>query len=258
VLTILLTNLGLIIALMTLLWLVSLRLRDASIVDIFWGCGFVVLAWSTALQAGVPELPRLLLPVCASLWGLRLAVYLAARNLGHGEDRRYVAMRAARPDTFARWSLFAIFWFQAALCWFIALPLQVGLQSARPDGLLWSDVAGLALFVFGLGYEAIADWQLARFKKAPSNRGAVMDRGLWRHTRHPNYFGEAVLWWGLWLIAAGAPEARWTAVGPALLTFLLLRVSGVALLERTIGDRRPDYADYMRRTNAFLPGPRRP
>jgi steroid 5-alpha reductase family enzyme len=257
-LTTLLTNLGLTLGLMTLLWLLSLRLRDASIVDIFWGCGFIAVAWSTALQTGVPDLPQLLLPLTATLWGLRLAVYLASRNLGHGEDKRYAAMRAARPDTFWRWSLFAIFWFQALLCWFIALPLQVGLLDPRSADLLGTDVAGLALFVVGFAWEAIADGQLARFKRDPANRGAVMDRGLWRFSRHPNYFGEAVLWWGIWLMAAGAPEARWTAVGPALLTFLLLRVSGVTLLERTIVERRPAYAEYIRRTPAFLPGPRRP
>jgi steroid 5-alpha reductase family enzyme len=254
-LTPLLLNLGLLVACTTLVWALSLRLRDASIIDIFWGCGFVLVAWATALQAGHLHLPLLLPP---TLWGARLAIYLAARNLGHGEDRRYAAMRAARPDTFGRWSLVAIFWFQALLCWAVALPLQVGQLAARPDGTSPWELVGLGVFTFGFLWEAVADWQLARFKRAPEHRGQVMDRGLWRYSRHPNYFGEAVLWWGLWLVAAAAPDARWTAVGPALITFLLLRVSGVTLLEKTIGDRRPAYADYIRRTNAFLPGPPRP
>lgn len=250
----LLTNLGLLVGVTTLLWMLSLKLRDASIIDIFWGLGFVIVAWVTRSWADGEPL-SLLLPIAASLWGVRLAVYLGARNLGKGEDKRYVAMREARPQTFWWWSYPAIFLFQAVLCWIVSLPLQVGQLLPRPEGVTALDVIGGVLFLFGWLYETIADWQLARFKRDPGNRGKVMDRGLWKNTRHPNYFGEAVLWWGIFVMAAAAPGALWTVIGPALITFLLLRVSGVALLEKTIGERRPEYADYIRRTNAFIPGP---
>jgi steroid 5-alpha reductase family enzyme len=254
---ILLTNLGVLLCVVTPLWLLSLALRDASIVDIFWGMGFVILVWSTRLQvdASPYSLP---LAIATTLWGLRLAAYLAARNLGHGEDRRYAAMRAARPRHFWWWSFLAIFLFQAVLCLIVGLPVQVGQALPRPAAIIATDILGAAIFLFGFLYETIADWQLARFKRDPLNAGRVMDRGLWRHSRHPNYFGEAILWWGLWLMATAATNASWTAVGPALITFLLLRVSGVSLLEKTIVHRRPEYAEYIRRTRAFIPGPRKP
>ncbi len=253
----LLTNLAVLLCVVTPLWLISLALRDASIVDIFWGLGFVITAWSTRLQVDATPY-SLPLVIATTLWGLRLAIYLAARNLGHGEDRRYAAMRRARPGSFWWWSFFAIFLFQALLCLVVGLPVQVGQAVPRPSGLTITDILGAAAFLFGFLFETVADWQLARFKRNPQNAGRVMDRGLWRYSRHPNYFGEAVLWWGLWLMAISAPAATWTAVGPALITFLLLRVSGVSLLEKTIVDRRPEYADYIRRTRAFIPGPPRP
>lgn len=268
VLGILAVDLAVLLGALTLLWLVSLKLRDASIIDIAWGLAFVLVAWTTRAQLASPSAVSLILPVAVTAWGLRLSVYLARRNLGHGEDKRYQAMRAARPDTFWRWSFGAVFMLQGVLCVIVSLPVSVGqvaAQVAAPaasgapgaGALTGWHIVGLALFVVGLGYEAIADWQLARFKRDPQSRGQVMDRGLWRHTRHPNYFGEAVLWWGLWLVAAAAPDARWTVLGPLVITTLLLRVSGVALLEKTIGARRPAYAEYIRRTNAFIPGPRR-
>lgn len=253
--TIIAINLAVLITIVTALWAVSVRIRDASIVDIFWGLGFVIVAWSTRLQLDTPSPESLALPIAATLWGLRLSTYLAARNLGHGEDRRYAAMRAARPHTFTRWSLFAVFWFQAALCIVIALPLQAGQHAPRIEqGFNALEIIGLAIFMSGLLWQAIADAQLALFKANAANKGQVMDRGLWRYSRHPNYFGEAVLWWGIWVFVVASPGTWWTIIGPMLITFLLLKVSGVSLLEQTIGERRPAYADYIRRTNAFIPG----
>lgn len=248
----------------TLLWLLSLRLRDASIVDIFWGLGFVLVAWLTRLLLDSPSPTSIALPIAATLWGLRLSLYLARRNLGHGEDRRYAAMRDKRPRTFARWSLVWVFWLQGLLGLIVALPLILGQWAHRPaplpDAPFLSiiEISGLLLFAFGLAYQAIADQQLAAFKRDPRNRGAVMDRGLWRFSRHPNYFGEATLWWGLYLFTLPLPDARLALIGPLLITVLLLKVSGVSLLESTIKERRPAYADYIRRTNAFIPGPPRP
>ncbi len=257
-LQLILINLVVLLTLVTALWAVSVRIRDASIVDIFWGLGFIVVAWSTHIQLDAPSPESIVLPIAATLWGLRLALYLARRNLGHGEDRRYAAMRKARPSSFNLWSLFAIFWLQGFLCLIIALPLQVGQWAPRATpGLNPLEVIGLVVFAFGLTWQTIADAQLSAFKASPENKGKVMDQGLWRYSRHPNYFGEAVLWWGLWLFVAALPDTHWTVVGPLLITLLLLKVSGVSLLEKTIVDRRPAYADYIRRTNAFIPGPPR-
>lgn len=264
--TVLAIDLAVLIGVTTLLWLVSLKLRDASIVDIFWGLGFVITAWLTRLQLEAPSETSIILPIAATLWGLRLSLYLGKRNLapGHGqkpqEDKRYAAMRAKRPDTFARWSLFAIFWFQGVLCLIVALPLVVGQWAPRPAELPAQhplELIGFAIFLTGLTIQAIADQQLARFKRDPASQGQVMDQGLWRYSRHPNYFGEALLWWGVYIIVLPIPDARWTVIGPLLITVLLLKVSGVALLEKTIVDRRPNYADYIKRTSAFIPWPPR-
>lgn len=253
-------DLAVLITVTTLLWLLSLRLKDASIVDLFWGLGFVIVAWVTRLQLESPSPMSLALPIAATLWGVRLSTYLAKRNLapGHGEDKRYAVMRAARPQTFWRWSLFAIFWFQGVLCLIVALPLVVGQWAGRPQDLASPsvlEVIGLAIFAIGLSVQTVADLQLARFKRDPQSQGQVMDKGLWRYSRHPNYFGEALLWWGIYVSVLPIPEARWTLVGPLLITVLLLKVSGVSLLEKTIVDRRPKYADYIRRTSAFVPWP---
>lgn len=236
---------------MFLLWLLSLRLRDASIVDPFWGTGFVLAAWTAAAASEGGGARRALALALVSIWGLRLSLHLLRRNLGHGEDRRYAAMRAAHGDRFWLVSLGTVFLLQGALVLVISLPLQVAVARAGPPlGLL--DAAGAALFALGFAFEAVADLQLARFKADPASRGRVMDRGLWSLTRHPNYFGDALLWWGLGLLGVAA-GAAWTLVSPAVMTFLLLRVSGVAMLERDISDRRPGYREYVRRTSAFFP-----
>jgi steroid 5-alpha reductase family enzyme len=188
------------------------------------------------------------------IWAARLSMHLTARNLGHGEDRRYQEIRARHEPRFALKSLYLVFWLQAILAWFVSLPLLGAFASLQPVG--WLDYVGIGLWFIGFGFEAIGDWQLARFRRDPANAGQVLDRGLWRHTRHPNYFGEFCLWWGFGCIALAA-GAWWSLAGPALLSFLLLRVSGVPLLEKGIGNRRPRYADYVLKTNAFFPGPPR-
>lgn len=242
-------------AAMLAVWAVSVRQRDASIVDVVWGPAFAGVAWTSLAVAG-PSPRGILLAVLASLWGARLAVHLDLRRRGQGEDRRYAAMRAAHGPRFPLVSLFTVFLLQAALVLIVSLPLQAGaaLGARAPLGLL--DAAGVALFAAGLAVEACADAQLAAFLADPRSRGRVMDRGLWRWSRHPNYFGDSVVWWGLGLVgaAAGAP---WALAGPAVMTLLLLRVSGVTLLESTIGTRRPGYADYVARTSAFVPWPPR-
>jgi len=244
-------------AAMLALWLLSLALRDASIVDIWWGPGFALIATvSWWLGSGGDPERRALASILVALWGVRLGGYLAWRNLGHGEDPRYQAMRRHHGTRFPIVSLFTVFALQGSLLWFVSLPVQaVHVSSGGPLGAL--DAVGTALVAVGLFFETVGDLQLARFRADPANRGRVMDRGLWRYTRHPNYFGDCCVWWGLYAIAAATPLGVWTILSPAAMTFLLLRVSGVALLERSIGKRRPEYADYVARTSAFLPKPPR-
>lgn len=252
---ILLTSAAVIAAAMLLLWLLSLVVRDASIVDIFWGLGFVLTAWVVFVFADGAEPRRWLLASLTTLWGLRLSGYLAWRNLGKGEDFRYVAMRRRWGRRFWIVSLFQVFLLQGALMWVVSLPVQAGQVPATPQTLGWPALLGTLMWMAGLSFETIGDLQLARFKADPANRGRVMDRGLWRYTRHPNYFGDFLVWWGLYLVALEAAGTWWTFLGPLLMSVLLIRVSGAALLEKTIGTRRPGYEEYVRRTSGFFPRP---
>ena len=237
---------------MTLLWLVSLRLKDASIVDPFWGPGFAIAAMTYYLVDGSYPNRGTLVLCLVTLWAARLGYHLYVRNRREGEDPRYTAMRTAGGRLFPLISLFTIFWFQAFLLWVISLPILGSIASQAPLGFF--DVFGTIVFLVGLTIESVADNQLALFRVAPANKGHVLDTGLWRYSRHPNYFGEAVLWWGLYLIAVGA-EAYWTIVGPALITFLLLRFSGVPMLEDGLRASRPGYSEYIKRTSSFVPWP---
>lgn len=235
-------------------WLASLPRRDASLIDRFWPVLIVAPGAVYAWQAAALSPRAALMLSLAGLWALRLAGYLTWRNWGHGEDRRYAAMRARHGPAFAWRSLVWVFGLQALLAWIVGAPLFAAATSSLP----WSglDGVGAALALFGIVYEAVADAQMARFRRDPAQRGQVMDRGLWAWSRHPNYFGEACVWWGLGLMALAA-GAAWALVSPLLMTVLLLKVSGVSLLEQDIADRRPGYRDYVRRTRAFLPGPPR-
>jgi steroid 5-alpha reductase family enzyme len=250
----LITALAAVLVLTFVLWLISIPLKNVAIIDLFWGPAVAlpgVVYWFLAAAPG----PRAdLIAVLAVLWAARLGIYLFARNSGKPEDRRYQAMREKHDPGFRFKSLYIVFWLQAVLAWVIGLPLYGAVYSSAPLGIL--DFIGAALFVFGFAWESIADWQLASFLRTRKNNDAVMDKGLWRYSRHPNYFGEFTLWWGLWLIAA-AGGAAWTIVGPILLSFFLLKVSGVALLEKDIGERRPAYQAYIDRTSAFFPRPPR-
>jgi steroid 5-alpha reductase family enzyme len=235
-------------------WLLSLPLRNVSIVDIMWSLMFLLAALTYA--AGQVAIgPRAWLVITlVGLWSIRLAGYICWRNFGEGEDFRYRQIRANNEPGFAFKSLYLVFGLQAGLAWVISLPLLAAVGSTTPLG--WLDIAGVALWLTGMVFEAGGDWQLTRFKRNPENRGKVLDTGLWRYTRHPNYFGDFCVWWGLFLISLSA-GGWWSVAGPLVMSFLLLRVSGVALLEKDIGQRRPDYQAYIRRTNAFFPGPPR-
>ena len=243
-----------IVTVMLTTWIISVLIKNASIVDITWGFGFVVVAWTVRFTVEGDTARQNLLVALVTLWGLRLALYLAKRNLGHGEDFRYVLMRRKHGAKFPWVSLYTVFGLQGALMWAVSLPVQLG---QADDGVSVGPVAdiGVVLWVIGFEFETVGDAQLARFKKDPANAGKVMDRGLWSLTRHPNSFGDAVQWWGIGLIAAEAGTAAIGLIGPVVMTVLLTRVSGVPMLEHSMAKRRPGYAEYVARTSAFVPRP---
>lgn len=240
------------------LWLVATFLRNVSIIDAYWGPGFAIVAWVAAsLSASPPPGRTLLLLAVVTVWGARLGVYLAWRLWGEDEDYRYAAMRSAHGDSFALRSLVTVFLLQGALIWLISLPIQAAILVPGETTLGWLDLTGATVWAVGVYFESVGDWQLARFKADPANRGKVLDTGLWRYTRHPNYFGDFLVWWGLFLISCSTPFGPWTVLSPLAMSVLLLRVSGVSLLEKTITERRPRYAEYIERTSAFFPRPPR-
>ena len=241
------------LALMTTIWLASVRLRNASIVDIFWGFGFVVAGWVYLAVAQTATVRGWLIVALVTLWGLRLSIHLFRRNAGKGEDYRYREMRERRGPGFWWYSYFSVYLLQGVILWIVAHPLWVATRSATPASLTWLDWLGAIVFLAGLLFEAVGDWQLARFKSDPANRGKLLTEGLWRYTRHPNYFGDAVVWWGLSLIALATPGSTWVLISPVLMTFLLVRVSGVSLLEQRLRETKPGFADYVDRTSSFVP-----
>jgi steroid 5-alpha reductase family enzyme len=241
--------------LMVIAWLLSLVLRNVGIVDIFWALAIAGagLAWYLQRPDAGPrgDLAVLL----AILWATRLALHIVWRNRGKPEDRRYQVIRARNEPHFAYKSLYLVFLLQAVLAWLVAMPL-LGTALSGPGPLGAVDLLGVVLWMAGFFLQATADAQLARFQRRPDADRAVMNQGVWRYSRHPNYFGEFLMWWGIWLIAV-AGGAWWTFFGPLLISYFLLKVSGVALTEKDIASRRPEYQDYIRRTSAFVPLPPR-
>jgi steroid 5-alpha reductase family enzyme len=242
-----------ILGLMTALWIVSLMLRNSSIVDIFWGTGFVIANWFYFVLTpdGFPA-RKWLMVTLVTIWGLRLSLYILQRNWGKGEDFRY---RKWREEAGGKWwwrSFFKVFLLQGLLLWIISAPLLAAQISATPARLTVLDFVAVPVWVIGFFFEAVGDWQMARFKADPANKGQVMRSGVWRYSRHPNYFGEATMWWAYYLVAA-AGGGFWTIFSPIIMTMLLLRVSGVALLEKSLKETKPKYKDYIETTSAFIP-----
>lgn len=247
----------LILGLMAELWLLSLVLRNSSIVDIFWGLGFVICAWFYFVATPAGYLPRKLLTcLLVSIWGLRLSLHLLRRNWGKGEDFRYRAWREQAGKDWWWQSIFKVFAVQGALMWLISLPLLAAQAAPLPNDFVALDHLATIIWCVGFAFEALGDWQLARFKADPANRGRVLSSGLWRYTRHPNYFGDAVQWWAFYLLALAA-GGWWTIFSPLLMTWLLRRVSGVTLLEKTLIEKKPAYREYIETTSAFVPLPPR-
>lgn len=246
---------GLVVLLyMVSIWLVSLAIRDSSIVDIFWGPGFVLVAWAVFVGTGQQSTRTLLLLALVTVWGLRLGGYLLIRNWGQGEDFRYARWRDEAGHSWWWRSFFKVNALQGVVMLIVSVPVIYGIQAGGEIGLL--DALAALVWLVGFTFEVVGDWQLSRFKADPANKGQVMDRGLWRYTRHPNYFGDAAAWWGHYLVALAA-GGWWTIFSPALMTFLLMRVSGVAMLEQSLKESKPKYADYIKRTSAFFPLPPR-
>ncbi len=248
-----LIGLAVVIGLMALLWLISLAMRNSSIVDPLWGTGFVIANWVYFALTPDGFLGRkLLISTLVTIWGLRLSLYLLWRNWGKGEDFRY---RKWREETGSSWwwrSFFKVFLLQGLLLWVISAPLLAAQIRPTPNHLTLLDFLAVVVWAIGFFFESVGDLQLARFKANPANKGKVLDRGVWRYTRHPNYFGDATQWWAYYLVAT-AGGGFWTIFSPVIMTMLLLRVSGVALLEKTLTAAKPGYQEYVERTSAFIP-----
>ena len=239
------------LAVAVVFWLVSLARNDVSIVDSLWSLMFLLSAAVYVFAAENTGPRELLVLTMTGLWAIRLSAYITWRNHGEPEDYRYQEIRRNNEPGFRFKSLYIVFVLQAALAWVISLPLALAITGQAALGVL--DYAGIALWAIGMFFESVGDLQLARFRANPANKGKVLNTGLWRYTRHPNYFGNFTLWWGFFLVALSA-GGWWTIISPLLMSLLLLKVSGVALLEKDISGRRPEYREYIRRTNAFFPG----
>jgi steroid 5-alpha reductase family enzyme len=254
-LTIYAINFGIVTAMMIAGWLISLARKNVTIADTLWGTGFILTAWTTFALSNGWYGRKWLLVVLTTIWGVRLAAYMIVRGKGKNEDPRYCQWRKEHGVNFWIVSLYKVFLVQALFLWLIALSLQTGIMSEEPATLTTLDLCGLLLWLAGFATETIADQQLYAFKCDPLNEGKIMDSGLWKYSRHPNYFGETLVWWGIFFIGLSAPGSFWTIISPLLITFVLVKITGVAITEKNILDRKPEYRDYIRKTSAFVPWP---
>ena len=242
-----------IMTMMSILWIISVIIKNASIVDIFWGLGFVLASAFYFLKTGDTSLRKIIIVTFVTIWGLRLSGYLAWRNLGKGEDFRYRNFRKNYGEKRYWWiSFFQVFLLQGTLMWLISAPLLGAQYYNTGKNLNIFDYTGIAFWVIGFLFEAGGDYQLARFKSDPSNKGKILDSGFWHYTRHPNYFGDSAVWWGYGLISIAAGSYL-PALSSVLMTALIIKISGVALLEKSLKDQKPQYLEYIKRTSAFIP-----
>lgn len=245
-------NLGLIIGLLTILWLISVWLKNASIVDMFWGFGFVVSVGFYFYQSNPDNIRSLVVMILAAIWGMRLSGYLTWRNWGKGEDYRYQQFRQNYgPQRYWWVSYFQVFLLQGVLIGIISAPLLSAIYfTQNPIG--WIDYLALTIWIIGFFFETAGDLQLVAHKANPENKGKLLTSGVWKYTRHPNYFGDAAVWWGFALFSV-ASGSYWPILSSLLMTLFLVKVSGVSLLEKTLKTTKPGYEEYMRRTNSFIP-----
>lgn len=242
-----------ILVLLTLLWIWSVIIKNASIVDIFWGLGFVLVNAFYVLMSGDLNARKILVLVLVSTWGIRLTIYLAWRNIGKGEDFRYQEFRRKYgPKRYWWFSFFQTFLLQGILIMIVSLPL-LGIHASDSAGeLKVLDYIGIIVWIIGFSFEAGGDFQLSRFKTDITNKGKVLSTGFWKYTRHPNYFGDSAVWWAfaIFSIAAGS---YWQIIGSVIMTLLIIKISGVALLEKTLNNTKPQYREYIQKTSSFFP-----
>lgn len=242
-----------ILMLMTILWLVSIIIKNVSIVDLFWGFGFVLVTLFYFIKTDGLNHRKIILMTMVAVWGMRLSIYLAWRNIGKGEDFRYREFRKRYGEKSYWWfSYFQTFLFQGILMWLISAPLLGSQYYGASKDLGIFDYAGIIFWIFGFIFEAGGDFQLARFKADPKNKGRVLNLGFWRYTRHPNYFGDSSVWWGYALICIAAGSYI-PVLGSVLMTTVIIKVSGVAILEKSLKVQKPEYNEYIRKTSAFFP-----
>jgi steroid 5-alpha reductase family enzyme len=251
-----LTLATLLFAYMSFWFLVSLIKKRNDVADVAWGLGFVLMAWAALYLSGTSELRPLVVNSLVTVWGLRLAWYIHARNKGKTEDYRYAQWRKDWGKWFYLRSYGQVYLLQGVLLFLIATPVM-HINSNVGSALSSLDAVGLAVWLLGFYFESVGDAQLARFIKDPANKGHLMQSGLWAYTRHPNYFGEVTQWWGIWIIALSVSGGAYAVIGPLTITFLILKVSGVPLLEQKMAEN-PGFAEYRKRTSMFIPLPRRP
>ncbi len=236
----------------TLVFVVALWLKDNSIVDIAYGLAFVLTGWTGFLVYGSSQPRQFLILALITLWGLRLAIHIFLRKRREqGEDFRYRQWRESWGKSFYWRSFLQIYMLQGAVIFLVSLPLLLVIRQPG-EALGWLDLLGALIWMTGFAFEALGDWQLLRFKQNPVNRGRIIQLGLWRYTRHPNYFGEATLWWGIFLIALGSPIGWLAVISPLLINYLLLKVSGIPMLEAKY-QGNPEFKAYKNRTSAFFP-----
>ncbi len=240
-----------IFGMMIALWLFSLLIKNSSIVDIFWGIGFVLIAWINYSLSPFISPAKLLMTILVTIWGIRLALHIGIRNWGKPEDFRYAKWREENGPRWWWFSFLKVFVLQGAIMWIVSVPIISIIVTDGIPALPSLALLGGLVWAYGFFFEAVGDWQLARFIANPANKGKLMTNGVWKYTRHPNYFGDAAQWWGFYLIALGS-GAWWTIFSPLLMTFLLVRVSGVAMLEKTMKSK-PGYEEYAKKTSAFIP-----
>jgi len=243
----------LLIFVLTLLWVVSLMIKDASIIDIFWGLGFVMIAWFYAYSNILEEMDiraQIFLGMI-TIWGVRLGAFLAYRNIGNGEDYRYAKWRKDNGKDWWWLSFIRVFMLQGFLLWIISAVFLPSFSFQAEMGIF--EYIGIAFWAIGLFFEAVGDWQLMRFKKDKSNKGKVMNKGLWRYTRHPNYFGDSMVWWGFFIYTLSHPSGWMYIFCPIIMTLFLVKISGVAMLEVKLKKSKPKYAEYIRKTSSFIP-----
>jgi len=240
-------------AYMSLWFVFSLIKKRNDVADVAWGLGFILIAWTSFFLSGNSGTRGLLVGALVSIWGLRLSWHIHSRNKGKAEDYRYLAWRKQWGRLFYLRSYLQIYLLQGFLLYLIAIPIMV-ININNSSALNWLDFVGVFVWIIGFYFEVRGDYELAQFVKNPANKGKIMQNGLWAYTRHPNYFGEVTLWWGIFIVSLGSAPFFYTLIGPLTITILILFVSGIPLLEKKYAGN-PDFEDYKKRTSVFFPLP---